>query len=67
MKIELIKEVKPLGEILYWVKVNDSFLTSLTTCFNDEERANRYYNRLIQLDQETNKEPSLTVLKSYTK
>lgn len=67
MKIELIKEVKPLGEILYWVKVNDSYLTSLTAWFKDEQLANNYYDKLVKLEQEITKEESLTVLKSYTK
>jgi len=67
MKIELVKEVKPLGDITYWVKVNDSYLTSLTAWFKDEQLANNYYDKLVKLDQENTELESLTVLKSYTK
>ena len=67
MKIELIKEVSALGDVKYWVKVNDSFLTSLTNYYRDEEAANEYYNKLVKLAEEITEEDSLTVLKSYTK
>jgi len=64
MKIELVKEVKPIGDVKYWIIVNDSYFSSLTKYYRDEESADAYYLYLCKLAKDNETEESRIVLKS---
>ena len=67
MKIEIVR-IKDKGiPVEFWVKVNDSYMTSLTKKFLTEEEATKYFEELVVIAESDNEEESQIVLKSYSK
>lgn len=58
MKIELVKETKWDGKVIYWLKVNGSY----EKCFNTLEEAQEQYDKII----ENGLSPKIEILKSQT-
>lgn len=67
MKIEIVR-IKDKGiPVEFWVKVNDSYMTSLTKKFETEEEATKYFEELVVIAETDNEEDSETILKTYSK
>jgi len=64
MKLELIKEQKQIEPVKYWVKVNDSYVTSLTKLFVSEDEANDYYDTLVKLSKEYGTKEETVILRT---